>query len=35
LTIKFNQDKNEKCRFIELSKNDFISNPNLGFLTIL
>ena len=32
LTIKFSQDKNEKCRFIELSKNGSMIDPNLGLI---
>jgi hypothetical protein len=35
LTIKFSQDKNEKCRFVELSKIAFESAPNWGVLHIL
>ena len=30
LTIKFGQDKNEKCRFIELSKISGRAGPQLG-----
>jgi hypothetical protein len=30
LTIKFSQGKNEKCRFVELSKIDSMLNPQTG-----